>query len=59
MAATSKSEPVDLTVGGRTVRITNPARVYFSARGETTMRTEGESTTTVSLIPPPDLPDAA
>jgi len=35
MAATSKSEPVDLTVGGRTVRITNPARVYFSARGET------------------------
>ncbi len=35
MAATSKSEPVDLTVGDRTVRITNPARVYFSARGET------------------------
>ncbi|HWD75106.1 MAG TPA: non-homologous end-joining DNA ligase [Solirubrobacteraceae bacterium] len=35
MAATSKSEPVDLTVGGRTVRITSPDRVYFSARGET------------------------
>jgi DNA ligase D len=35
MAATSKSEPVELTVGGRTVRITSPDRVYFSARGET------------------------
>jgi DNA ligase D len=35
MAATSKSDPVDLTVGERTVRITNPDRVYFSARGET------------------------
>jgi DNA ligase D len=35
MAATSKSEPVDLIVGGRTVRITNPDRIYFSARGET------------------------
>ncbi len=35
MAAISQSEPVDLTVGGRTVRITNPDRVYFSARGET------------------------
>src|ERR1700759_4004819 len=35
MAATSRSEPVELTVGGRTVRITSPARVYFSARGET------------------------
>jgi DNA ligase D len=28
-------EPVDLRVGERTVRITNPERVYFSARGET------------------------
>jgi DNA ligase D len=35
MASTSKSEPVDLTVGARTVRITSPDRVYFSARGET------------------------
>jgi DNA ligase D len=35
MAATSKTEPVDLTVAGRTVRITSPDRVYFSARGET------------------------
>ena len=35
MAATSKSEPVDLKVGNRTVRVTNPDRVYFSARGET------------------------
>src|ERR1700752_1718831 len=35
MAATSRSEPVELTVGGRTVRITSPDRVYFSARGET------------------------
>jgi DNA ligase D len=34
-AAAGKSEPVDLSVGGRTVRITNPDRVYFSARGET------------------------
>ncbi len=35
MAAASRSEPVELTVGDRTVRITNPDRVYFSARGET------------------------
>ena len=35
MAASSKSEPVDLAVGGRTVRITNPDRVYFAARGQT------------------------
>lgn len=28
-------EPVELTVGDRTVRISNPDRVYFSARGET------------------------
>jgi DNA ligase D len=27
--------PVELEVGGRTVRISNPDRVYFSARGET------------------------
>jgi DNA ligase D len=33
MAATSPA--VELEVGGRTVRITNPDRVYFSARGET------------------------
>ncbi|HET8980150.1 MAG TPA: non-homologous end-joining DNA ligase [Solirubrobacteraceae bacterium] len=35
MGASSKSEPVELTVGERTVRITNPDRVYFSIRGET------------------------
>src|SRR6201994_1922031 len=33
--ATAKSEAVELEVGGRTVRISNPDRVYFSARGET------------------------
>ncbi len=36
MAATvAKTEPVELRVGERTVRISNPDRVYFSARGET------------------------
>jgi DNA ligase D len=30
-----KSEAVELEVGDRTVRISNPDRVYFSARGET------------------------
>jgi DNA ligase D len=29
------SEAVELVIGGRTVRISNPDRVYFSARGET------------------------
>src|SRR5207302_5097172 len=29
------SDAVELTVGGRTVRISSPDRVYFSARGET------------------------
>src|SRR5690349_22742732 len=29
------SAPVELEVGGRTVRISNPDRVYFPARGET------------------------
>jgi DNA ligase D len=29
------SEPVELTVGSRVVKITNPDRVYFSSRGET------------------------
>jgi DNA ligase D len=33
--ATKKTPPVELTVDGRTVRISNPGRVYFSARGET------------------------
>jgi DNA ligase D len=33
--ATAKSEAVELQVGERTVRISNPDRVYFSARGET------------------------
>jgi DNA ligase D len=31
----SKSDAVELEVGERTVRISNPDRVYFSARGET------------------------
>jgi DNA ligase D len=35
MATTGKSEAVELTVGDRTVRISSPDRVYFSARGET------------------------
>jgi DNA ligase D len=35
MARADKTEPVELSVGGRTVRITSPERVYFSARGET------------------------
>jgi DNA ligase D len=35
VAATKKSPPVELTVGDRTVRISSPDRVYFSARGET------------------------
>src|ERR1700753_3735964 len=33
--AAAKSEAIELEVGGRTVRISNPDRVYFSARGET------------------------
>ncbi|MFP5022986.1 non-homologous end-joining DNA ligase [Pseudonocardia phyllosphaerae] len=28
-------EPVELTIGGRTVRLSSPDRVYFPARGET------------------------
>jgi DNA ligase D len=35
IATVPKSEPVELEVDGRTVRITSPERVYFSARGET------------------------
>jgi DNA ligase D len=34
-SAAGKSEAIELTVGERTVRISNPDRVYFSARGET------------------------
>jgi DNA ligase D len=34
-SATHNGEAVELAVGGRTVRITSPNRVYFSARGET------------------------
>lgn len=33
--AEPKEPPVELQVGEHTVRITNPSRVYFSARGET------------------------
>jgi DNA ligase D len=34
-AAADKNEAIELPVGGRTVRISSPDRVYFSARGET------------------------
>jgi DNA ligase D len=34
-AAKAKSPAIELEVGGRTVRITNPDRIYFPARGET------------------------
>jgi DNA ligase D len=34
-SAKDNGEAVELTVDGRTVRITSPNRVYFSARGET------------------------
>jgi DNA ligase D len=34
-SATKNGEAVELAVDGRTVRITSPDRVYFSARGET------------------------
>ncbi|MGH3884907.1 MAG: ATP-dependent DNA ligase, partial [Pseudonocardiaceae bacterium] len=35
MVSASDSPAVELEVGHRTVRITNPERVYFPARGET------------------------
>ncbi len=35
MSTPAKSEPVELQVEGRAVRISSPARVYFSDRGET------------------------
>jgi DNA ligase D len=35
MPAGKKAEPVELQAGERTVRISSPDRVYFSARGET------------------------
>jgi DNA ligase D len=35
MAARDKSEAVELEIGGRTVRISSPDRIYFSTRGET------------------------
>src|SRR5881227_456643 len=35
MSNTGTSEPVTLSIGEREVRISNPDRVYFSARGET------------------------
>ena len=35
VAGAGKSEAVELPVGGRTVRVSSPDRVYFSARGET------------------------
>ncbi|HEY6422460.1 MAG TPA: non-homologous end-joining DNA ligase [Pseudonocardiaceae bacterium] len=35
MAAGSRSPAIELEVGHRSVRITNPERVYFPARGET------------------------
>src|SRR5919201_1284679 len=35
MATTGSTESLDLSVDGKTVRISSPDRVYFSARGET------------------------
>jgi DNA ligase D len=35
VSGVASSEAVELDVGGRSVRISNPDRVYFSARGET------------------------
>src|ERR1700736_645818 len=35
LGSMSPGEPVDLSVAGKTVRISSPDRVYFSARGET------------------------
>ena len=35
MASANASPAVELEVGHRTVRITNPERIYFPARGET------------------------
>ena len=35
MAASSRTPSVEIPVGDRTVRLTNPDRVYFSERGET------------------------
>src|SRR5437588_10184776 len=34
-SSVARGEAVELDVGGRTVRISSPDRVYFSARGET------------------------
>jgi DNA ligase D len=34
-ATVSKAEPVEIEAAGKTVRISSPDRVYFSARGET------------------------
>lgn len=41
MAADKTATPVDLTVGDHTVRISNPNRVYFPARGETKLDLAG------------------
>ena len=35
MADGAGTDPVEIEVDGRTVRLTNPGRVYFSSRGET------------------------
>lgn len=35
MTGDKAGEPVELTIGGRTVRLSSPDRVYFPARGET------------------------
>ncbi|MET0187853.1 MAG: non-homologous end-joining DNA ligase [Pseudonocardia sediminis] len=35
MAGSGAGEPVELTIGDRTVRLSSPDRVYFPARGET------------------------
>src|ERR1700683_307227 len=35
MTVAAKTPPIELDVGGRTVRLSSPDRVYFSERGET------------------------
>src|ERR1700723_3493393 len=35
MTVAAKTPPIELEVGGRTVRLSSPDRVYFSERGET------------------------
>ena len=43
MAGKSSTPAVELEIGDRTVRISNPDRVYFSARGETKLNLVSQS----------------